>query len=662
MSSIKQVQDLEKQVERVRKENTSLKLTLARKAGGDPMDTDNEVVEQGTPRLPDPNSEPRKRKRVSTIHDYARARPPFRDVSKGLLKVPAPYRPWPLESSLFGQVRPPLPGKGYVDKILHSYYAAIHVMTPIIHWPSFQHDVDRLYQGGDLRQVPSPWLAMFFSVLAVGSLFSTDPTAERVAQASEFMDASRNLMDPWGNDYVLDDVRSLFLLGVALYEMNLKSAAWKWLGKAIRCAQDLDLHLEVRMRSRVEADMRRRVWWAVYIMDRTLSLEIGRPFMIDDAECDVALPEPYDDHLLEPEGPMLTHTTTPLTQFLHAIISVVRSYTGLRKAFSTPTIERPRLAAFDSHFTACQSLFPPVLDLNSREPIAPHVMMPLTYLLSARLHLHRHNLTPNCPMGARIEAVEQCTAIALDTARLLERSTVTLADSATALLVTHVFRSALFLLFTGCKEQAAICLRILQSVHDRRDVAVACGRYLSFFVRELRNKQHETAERLSRPILTYPHQQGPIDPATVQQSLLRDEELLLYVSADMQANAETAWIWAGAERDHPVSAPAVVKGLAAPEKRTGLTAVERQDWDGWDGLLELVRGLGPSPASSAISNYGLAAAPPPAQTLPPIVRGEQGASIPRSSAMGPDSAKNSPTPGAGSSSRNTERISIANII
>lgn len=659
MSSIKQVQDLEKQVERVRKENSNLRLTLARRTGGDHMDTDTEVAEQGTPRLPDPSSEPRKRKRVSTIHDYARARPHFRDVSKGLLKAPAPYRPWPLESSLFGQVRPPLPSKGFVDQILHSYYAAVHVMTPIIHWPSFQHDVDRLYQGGDLRQVPSPWLAMFFSVLAVGCLFSTDPTPDRVARASEFMDASRNLMDPWGNDYVLDDVRGLFLIGVALYEMNLKSAAWKWLGKAIRCAQDLDLHLEVGMRSRVEADMRRRVWWAVYIMDRNLSLEVGRPFMIDDADCDVALPEPYDDHLLEPEGPMLTHTPTPLTQFLHAIISVVRSFTALRKAFSTTTIERSRLATFDSHFTACQALFPPVFDLNSREPIAPHVIMPLTYLLSARLHLHRHNLTPDCPMGARIEAVEQCTAIALDTARLLERSTVTLADSATALLVTHVFRSALCLLFTGCKDQATICLRILQSVHDRRDVAVACGRYLSFFVRELRNKQHETAERLSRPaILSYSHQQqAPIDPATVQQSLLRDEELLLYVSADMQANAETAWIWAGAERDHPVSAPAVVKGLAAPEKRTGLTAGERQDWDGWDGLIELVRGLGLSPASGAIPSYGLAAAPPPpTQTLPPIVRGEQGASIPRSS------AKNSPAPGAGASSRSTERISIANII
>ncbi|KAI0452874.1 fungal-specific transcription factor domain-containing protein [Xylaria acuta] len=668
MSSIKQVQDLEKQMERVRRENSSLRRSLAERMGGERMggelmDVDLEAAEHVTLRLPDLNSEPRKRKRASAIHDHARARVPFRNVSKGLLKAPAPYRPWPPESAIFNQARPPLPPKLTTDKLLHSYYAAVHVMTPILHWPSFRPDVDTLYQSNDLRQVRSPWLAMFFAVLAVGCLFSTDPVPDRTIQAGEFMDASRSLMDPWANDYVLDDVRGLFLLGVALYEMNLKSAAWKWLGKAVRCAQDLELHLEVGMRSRVEADMRRRVWWAVYIFDRTLALEIGRPFMIDDADCDVALPEPCDDHLLlEPEGPIPPHQATPLTQFMHAIINVVRSFTALRKAFSASMIERPRLATFDSHFTSCQSLFPPVLDPNNSETIAPHVVMPLAHLLSARLHLHRHNLTPSCPTEARIDAIEQCTSVSFETARLMERSSASLADSATTLLVTHVFRSTLFLLLTGYKEQAIICLRVLKSVHEKRDIAVACGRYLSFFVRTLRSKQHEVADRLPRPAIPgYPPQHAPVDARAVQDSLLRDEELLLYVSADMQANAETAWIWVGAERDTPVPSPATARGIAAVEKRTGLTVEERQDWGGWDNLIELVRGLRAATVLSTIPNYGLATAPLAAPTLPPIVM-EQSASIPRSSAPGPDSSKNSPAPGAGSSSRSTERISIANII
>jgi hypothetical protein len=661
MSSIKQVQDLEKQVERVRRENSSLRRSLAERTGGDHMDVELEVAEQVALRLPELNSEPRKRKRASAIHDHARARVPFRNISKGILKAPAPYRPWP-ESTFLDQARPQLPPKLTVDKLLHTYYAAVHVMTPIIHWPTFQHDVDRLYQSNDLRQVPAPWLAMFFTVLAVGSLFSTDSASDRASKAGEFVEASRQLMDPWANDFVLDDVRGLFLLAVALFEMNLKSAAWKWLGKAIRCAQDLDLHLEVGVRSRVEADMRRRVWWALYILDRTLSLDLGHPFMIDDADCDVTLPEPYDDHLLESEGPILPHSTTPLTQFLHAILNVVRSFTALRKAFSSPVIERPRLATFDNYFTACQNLFPPVFESNSMETIGPHVIMPLAYLLNARLHLHRHNLAPACPAEARAEAIEQCTSTAYETARLLERSGAGLADSATTLLVTHVFRSTLFLLLTGYREQATTCLRVLKSVHDRRDIAVACGRYLSFFVHRLGTKQHEAAERLPRSTIPgYPLQSAPIDRRAVQESLLRDEELLLYVSADMQASAENSWIWVGAERDPPVPPPATARGLTTVEKRTGLTVEERQDWGGWDNLVDLVRGLAPTTTPSTIANYGLAPAQLPTQTLPPIMM-EQTASIPRSSTTGPDSNKNSPAPGAGASNRNTERISIANII
>jgi len=667
MSSIKQVQDLEKQVERVRRENSNLRRSLAERTGADHMEVDAEVSGEIAVRLPDMNSEPRKRKRaMSLIHDH-HTRTTFRSVSKGLMKAPAPYRPWS-EAALSEQARPPLPPKQATDKLLHTYYASIHVMTPIVHWPTFQSDVDRLYTSNDLRQVPSPWLAMFFTVLAVGSLFSSDTVPDRMVKAGEYMDISRGLMDPWANDFVMDDVRGLFLLAVALYEMNLKSAAWKWLGKAIRCAQDLDLHMEMGVRSRVDADMRRRVWWAIYILDRTISLDLGRPFMIEDADCDVALPEPYDDHLLlESEGPLQHPNNAPLTQFLHAILNVVRSFTGLRKAFSAPVIERPRLATFDSHFSACQNLFPAIFDPNSVEVIAPHVLMPFIYLLNARLHLHRHNLGPSCPPEARTEAIEQCAAVAYDTARLMKRSSASLADSATTLLVTHVFRSTLFLLLRGYREPAITCLRVLKLVHDRRDVAVACGRYLWFFVHALRNKQHAVVDRLPRPTIPgYPAQSALIHPRTVQESLLGDEELLLYVSADMQAGTESSWIWVGAERDPPVpSAPATARGLAAVEKRTGLTAEERNDWGGWDALIDNVRVLVPATTTQGpVPHYALVPALPPAQTLPPIqVEQRQTANIPRSGTAGTDSTKNSPTPGvAGGSSRNTERISIANII
>ncbi|KAI1506731.1 fungal-specific transcription factor domain-containing protein [Biscogniauxia marginata] len=650
MSSIKQVQDLEKQIERVRKDNTLLRRTLAERDGQ--VDVDMEGVEQLALHLPDLHSEPRKRKRAPPLHDYSRARAHFRNVSRGIMKAPVPHRQ-PPQLTPYDQTRPQLPARDTADRLLTAYYGAVHIMMPILHWPSLQHEFERLYQNGDLRQIPASWLSMFYAVLAVGSLFSSDPFPDRTDRASELLEASRSLTDPWNNDFVLDDVRVFFLVSLALNELNLKSAAWTWLGKAVRSAQDLDLHLEVGIRSRVEADMRRRVWWAIYVLDRTLSLDLGRPFMIDDADCDTALPEPCDDHFLYPEGPVHPLNANPLTHSLHVIINVVRTFTELRRAFSSPVIERPHLATFDSYFTSCQKSFAPACEPNSTLSVAPHMLMPLAYLLNARLHLHRHNLAPGCPPEARGEAIEQCMVVAIDTAQLIARTSATLADSATALLATHIFRSALFLLFTGYYEFACTCIRALKSIDSRRDIVIPCGRFLSFFIRTLAAKQQELATILPRPAApSYPPQSVPVDPRAIQEALIRDEELLIYVSTDMQAAPETAWVWIGAERDpHGLIPPvAVSRGLARAEKRTGLNADERQDWGGWDSLVELARGLAPATPGS-IHGYGL----PLQQTLPPI-KMEQGASIPRSGTAGTESSRNSPN--AGSSSR----ISIANII
>lgn len=666
MSSIKQVQDLEKQIERVRRENSNLRRTLAER--GEHMDVDGEGSEQlPQQHPPDPNIEPRRRKRPTPLlQDPSRARAAFRNFSRGVLKPPAPYRQSQTSIITFDHPRPPLPPKVIVDKLLHTYYGATHIMMPILHWPTLQHQVEELYQNTtNIQRVPISWHSMFFAALAIGSLFSNDPYPDRTLRAGEFLEASRSLTDPWINDFDLDNVRASFLISLALNEMNLKSAALTWLGAAVRSAQDLELHLEVAgVHSRVEADMRRRVWWAIYILDRTLSTELGRPFMIDDADCDVALPEPVDDHFLHTEGPVHPPVNVlTLTHFLLAIINVVRSYSAMRKAFSHPVVEKPRLATFDNHFISCQKLFPEALEANNASLIAPHMLMPFTYLLSARLVLHRQNLAPGCPPEARSDAILQCQATAIETARLISRTNTTLADCATALLVTHTFRCTLFLLLTGYYELASTCLMALKSIDVRRDAAVPCGRFLAFFLQFLGAKQRELLTILPRSTTSgYPPQVALPDPRAVQDALSKDEELLIYVSADMQASTETAWVWFGAEREAPLAmsqSASTGNSLAHPDNRTGLNAKEREDWGGWDSLIEMTRGLASGTASPIATAYAHRS-----QTLAPI-KMEQGtnmANIPQSGMAETGSSRNSPAAGAASGSRSTERISIANII
>jgi hypothetical protein len=587
---------------------------------------------------------------------------------------------------------PELPSKQAVDHLLHAYYTSAHTMTPIIHWPSFQQSVDELYRPGKLQTPQPSFVALFFSVLAVGSLFAAESHPHyRFSRASEFVEAARQLIDPWCNDFVLDHARTFVLITMFLNEMNLKSAAWVWLGKTVTVAQDIGLHTESGPWPVIEGEMRKRTWWTIYLMDRTMSIELGRPSLIDDADCDTTLPEGLDDHFIHDGGLLVPNGAEPLTHSLLAIIHVLRSYPAIAKALDMTVISPSRLGTIDQHFASCLRSFPPACDPSSSLSLPPHFLNPLLYLLNARIMLHRHNLSPVCPPDVRLMAVEQCRIASVETASYLARTSSIFPDAATALLVTHTFRCTLFLLLTGHFDHAATCVRALAAINTRRDVTIPCGRFIAFFVSTLGTKRAEIASYLSRT--TPPGQQQPFGPpaprtasaSAIQEAVLRDEELIAYASADLQADSTMAWAWAGGEREPNGNAhlpsPVHTRGLSIStcngsgpgnsrlfnaEARIGLNEEEIRDWGGWDRLQNLLHDLnsgkpspGPAPAAAAQPW-----ATPSSQ--PVNLKGEPG--VPRGVTMGGsssslrDAAASSLSPTSAARNKNQDRISIANII
>ncbi|KAK4197939.1 putative transcription factor [Triangularia verruculosa] len=722
MSSIKQVQDLEKQMERVRRENNSLRRMLQERDGQFDMDVDG--VEQLPLQLPEIASAPKRKKRPASIHDLARARTNLQSFSRGIWRPPAPYRP--VAAPELRDFTNMLPPRQTTDSLLRAYFTSAHTMTPILHWNSFVQTVDGLYRQGNPIRVTQAFMSVFFAVMAVGRLFTSENEHNRSYTAAHLLETSRSLIDPWNNEHELDNARVFILITMALNEMNLKLAAWNWLGNAVRVAQDLGLYTELGPWQFLEGEMRRRTWWAIYLLDRSLSVELGRPMMIDDSDCDVSLPAGVDDCFISEQGPRVPVGAEPLTHSLLAVIHVVRSYTALGRALSSPVIAPTRLATFDQHFASCLRTFPQACDPTSNAPMTPALLNPLVYLLHARLLLHRHNLLPSCPSDVRRTAVEQCTHTALETAALLLRVTPDLPEGATALLTTHIFRCALFLLITGWFDQAATCVRALASINEHRDVAVSCGRYLGFFVQVLGNRRAEITNYLAQaPSPTHPPSPyGPPPPrpsqAAVQDALFRDEELLTYVSADLQASPDTAWVWSGSDREAPSPAPLVPSAtsngkhtLFSIEARTSLTTEQRWEWGptGWERLENSIRCLASGTASPTSAAPPLPPPPPPAlaparqqtwgppppplqpaplpaqqqpgppPTLPPVKMEMPGGghemkmemaplpmpfSAPRPMEAGSGSSRNnSPTAASGVSSVKSEsqkRISIANII
>ncbi|KAI8649061.1 hypothetical protein NCS55_01479600 [Fusarium keratoplasticum] len=86
---------------------------------------------------------------------------------------------------------------------------------------------------------------------------------------------------------------------------------WSWLGTLVGIAHNLGLHLETRMCAipTEEKQIRARLWWALYTEDKLLSLLMGRPSYISEAEWDVGELD---------ESDFSVPASIPLTDLSHA--------------------------------------------------------------------------------------------------------------------------------------------------------------------------------------------------------------------------------------------------------------------------------------------------------------------------------------------------------
>lgn len=307
---------------------------------------------------------------------------------------------------------------------------------------------------------------------------------------------------------------------------------------------------------------------------------MGKPVLISDQDCDVDLPCPVDDQCVSegfhvPDG----QRTTPLLATIH----VVRSLGQLTRTLRCPTISPATLETFERHFTACLATFPSQYHPKSDQYLDPRSLAPIIYLQNARLILHRHNISPFSPREVRSSAMDYCTAATLDTAHLLSRCMRNptgelqgyewqplFASSAGTLLCTHIWRSALLLLFRQEYSAASVCVQAGAAIGNSRQVNAACGRYIAFFLKCLlgRLQQNPTAD------------------------LERDEEMMTYVSGDMQGTIDGSWVWQGSEAgselnpmpSSPISSPPPSQSVWPPNE-------SKLDWEGWDWIERTIQYL-----------------------------------------------------------------------
>lgn len=84
----------------------------------------------------------------------------------------------------------------------------------------------------------------------------------------------------------LTSVQALVLLSNLSQKRNSPNTGWNLLGLAVRTALSLALHRELPHWniSLMEREIRRRVWWGLYIFDSGASTTFGRAIMLPDRD------------------------------------------------------------------------------------------------------------------------------------------------------------------------------------------------------------------------------------------------------------------------------------------------------------------------------------------------------------------------------------------
>lgn len=96
------------------------------------------------------------------------------------------------------------------------------------------------------------------------------------------------------------------------------------IGLAMRIAIDLGLHRKANEANldSFTAQMRRRLFWTIYYLERVISMSLGRPFSLADRHIDLPLPLDVDDTVHDPavlESPPLTDRVSTLTFAIYLI-------------------------------------------------------------------------------------------------------------------------------------------------------------------------------------------------------------------------------------------------------------------------------------------------------------------------------------------------------
>jgi transcriptional regulatory protein GAL4 len=165
--------------------------------------------------------------------------------------------------------------------LIDAYFQEYHCVYPFVHEATFRAQYHEIVA----RPTKRSWDMLYHAILALGawSLNKDQVGLEDYLYRRALTLGQHESVFETAN---LTSIQALVLLSNLSQKRNAPNTGWNLLGLAVRNALSVALHRELPHWniSLMEREIRRRVWWGLYIFDSGASTTFGRAVMLPDQD------------------------------------------------------------------------------------------------------------------------------------------------------------------------------------------------------------------------------------------------------------------------------------------------------------------------------------------------------------------------------------------
>ncbi|KZP00028.1 hypothetical protein CALVIDRAFT_460128, partial [Calocera viscosa TUFC12733] len=341
----------------------------------------------------------------------------------GSVYAPLP-KPGDIDHAGRPDMRPQFPPRHVTDYLINHFFgnSTLNWLYDSVHRPTFDRSYGQFWAKEETDNLDFVALLAVICASALQFLldseierFMVDVPAElgtdRETLRAKLFNFSRMTLATSEHEQNPTLERLQTMLLVAIYSKNEGSATdnYSIIGAAIRIAQSMGMHRDGEgkwgMRP-LEAELRRRMWWALYSYDRCQNMTLGRPYVIHDQHCDVRLPLNLDDDELFDADKLLSKPISLPTHYSYQLLNIQYSKIVGRIADECFGVRPPTyrtVLELDSALHEFERNLPSYFrnqsaaDALERPYLAYQSQMMMMNLQSTRIALHRPFLLRNPP-------------------------------------------------------------------------------------------------------------------------------------------------------------------------------------------------------------------------------------------------------------------------